>query len=64
MALLKSYEIGKDVQYRAREAEFERCWREQMSQLNGRSMPLIYRLVFGLSTILLGLGMIVQTFVS
>lgn len=64
MELTKNYEIGQDAQYRAMEAEFERCWREQLNQLNRRRMPLIYRLLFGLSTILLGLGMILQTFVS
>jgi hypothetical protein len=64
VALLESYEIGQDAQYRAIEAEFERCWREQMNQLNERRMPLIYRLLFGVSTIMLGLGMIGQTFLS
>ncbi len=61
---IKTYQIGKETQYREIEAEFERQCREQISRANEYELPIVYRLIFGLSTIMLGAGMIMQTLVS
>ena len=64
MALFKNYEIGKEAQYRAVEAEFEQAWREQVNRANTRKLPLIDRVILGLASITLGILMIVQAFGS
>lgn len=56
--------IGK-ARHQALEAEFKGRWPEELNRpIDPRRLPLMYRLLMGLSSILLGTLMIVQVFVS